>query len=100
LELKILEAYTRDVGRGIARIDSMDSLNASTGDILEIRTGDKSIGARRTVAKCLPLYPSDEGKGIIRIDGIVRNNAGLAIGDIAHIRKIKVKPAEKVLSLH
>ena len=35
-ELKILEAYTRDVGRGIARIDynSMDSLNASTGDIL------------------------------------------------------------------
>jgi transitional endoplasmic reticulum ATPase len=98
LELKILEAYTRDVGRGIARIDydSMDSLNASTGDILEIRTGDKNKGARRTVAKCLPLYPSDEGKGIIRIDGIVRNNAGLAIGDIAHIKKIKVKPAEKV----
>src|ERR671910_8542 len=98
LELKILEAYTRDVGRGIARIDydSMDSLNASTGDILEIRTGDKNKGAKRTVAKCLPLYPSDEGKGIIRIDGIVRNNAGLAIGDIAHIKKIKVKPAEKV----
>ena len=74
----------------------MDSLNASTGDILKIRTGDKNIGVRRTVAKCLPLYPSDEGKGIIRIDGIVRNNAGLAIGDIAHIRKIKVKPPEKV----
>jgi hypothetical protein len=32
--LKILEAYSRDVGRGIARIDydSMDLLNASTGD--------------------------------------------------------------------
>src|SRR5918996_3068773 len=74
----------------------MDSLNASTGDILKIRTGDKNIGVRRTVAKCLPLYPSDEGKGIIRIDGIVRNNAGLAIGDIAHIRKIKVKPPYKV----
>ena len=102
-ELKILEAYTRDVGRGIARIDydSMDSLNASTGDILEIKTYEKSkgISARKnkTVAKCLPLYPSDEGKGIIRIDGIIRNNAGLAIGDIAHIRKIKVKPAEKVI---
>jgi transitional endoplasmic reticulum ATPase len=98
-ELKILEAYTRDVGRGIARIDydSMDSLNVSTGDILEIRADEKDKRTRkRTVAKCLPLYPSDEGKDIIRIDGIVRNNAGLAIGDIAHVRKIKVNPAEKV----
>src|SRR5918996_2942168 len=98
-ELKILEAYTRDVGRGIARIDydSMDSLNASTGDILEIRADEKSKSTRKkTVAKCLPLFPSDEGKRIIRVDGIVRNSAGLAIGDIAHIRKIKVKPAEKV----
>jgi transitional endoplasmic reticulum ATPase len=44
LELKILEAYSRDVGRGIARIDydSMDLLNASTGDVIEIRGGQKS----------------------------------------------------------
>jgi len=30
LSLKVLEAYTRDVGRGLARIDydTMDSLNA------------------------------------------------------------------------
>ena len=79
-DLKILEAYSRDVGRGIARIDydSMDLLNASTGDVIEIRGGVKSKSTRRTVAKCLPLYPSDEGKGIIRIDGLVRNNAGLA----------------------
>jgi transitional endoplasmic reticulum ATPase len=55
LFLKILEAYTRDVGRGVARIDygSMDSLSASTGDIIEIR------GRRRTAAKCLPPYPSE-----------------------------------------
>jgi len=35
LSLKVLEAYTRDVGRGVARIDydSMDTLNASTGDV-------------------------------------------------------------------
>ena len=71
LHLKILESYTRDVGRGVARIDydSMDSLSASTRDVIEIR------GKRRTVAKCLPLYPSDEGKGIVRVDGLVRNNA-------------------------
>ncbi|MGZ5549934.1 MAG: hypothetical protein ACXWE7_03955, partial [Nitrososphaeraceae archaeon] len=47
--LKVLEAYTRDVGRGIARIDydTMDSLAVSTGDVVEIR------GKRRTTAKCL-----------------------------------------------
>src|SRR5918996_1571377 len=93
VSLKVLEAYTRDVGRGVARIDydSMDSLSASTGDVIEIR------GKRRTVAKCLPLYPSDEGKGIIRVDGLVRNNAGVAIGDTVVVRKIKAVPAEKVI---
>ena len=93
LSLKVLEAYTRDVGRGVARIDydSMDTLNASTGDVIEIK------GKRRTVAKCLPLYPSDEGKGIIRIDGLGRNNAGIAIGDTITVRKIKAVAAEKVV---
>src|SRR6476469_3819689 len=93
LSLKVLEAYTRDVGRGVARIDydSMDSLSASTGDVVEIK------GKRKTVAKCLPLYPSDEGKGIIRVDGLVRNNAGIAIGDTVIVKKIKAVPAEKVV---
>jgi transitional endoplasmic reticulum ATPase len=93
LSLKILEAYTRDMGRGLARIDydTMDSLNASSGDVIEIR------GKRRTVAKCLPLYPSDEGKGMVRIDGLIRNNAGVAIGDAVVVRKIKAVPAEKVI---
>jgi len=91
--LKVLEAYTRDVGRGVARIDydSMDTLNASTGDVIEIK------GKRRTVAKCLPLYPSDEGKGIIRIDGLGRNNSGIAIGDTIAVRKIKAAAAEKIV---
>jgi len=93
LTLKVLEAYTRDVGRGVARIDydSMDTLSASTGDVIELK------GKRRTVAKCLPLYPSDEGKGIIRIDGLGRNNSGIAIGDAITVKKIKAVPAEKVV---
>src|SRR5215467_6780963 len=91
--LKVLEAYTRDVGRGVARIDydTMDSLNASTGDVVEIG------GKRRTVAKCLPLYPSEEGKGIVRVDGLVRNNAGVAMEDTVTVKKIKAVPAEKVI---
>ncbi len=93
LSLKVLEAYTRDVGRGVARIDydSMDNLGASTGDVIEIK------GKRRTVAKCLPLYPSDEGKGIIRIDGLGRNNSGIAIGDAISVKKIKAVQAEKIV---
>ena len=85
------------MGRGVSRIDydSMDSLSAATGDVIEIR------GKRRTIAKCLPLYPSDEGKGIVRVDGLVRNNAGVAIGDTVVVRKIKATPAErKRISYH
>lgn len=93
LPLKVLEAYTRDVGRGTARIDydTMKSLETTTGDIIEIK------GKRRTVAKCLPLYPSDEGKEIIRVDGLMRNNAGIAIGDTVNAKKIKAVPAEKII---
>jgi transitional endoplasmic reticulum ATPase len=93
VQLKVLESYTRDVGRGVARLDyaAMDQLGASTGDVIEIK------GKRRTVAKCLPLYPSDEGKGLIRIDGLVRNNAGVAIGDVVVVKKVKAPPAEKVV---
>ncbi|HEY4672997.1 MAG TPA: CDC48 family AAA ATPase, partial [Nitrososphaerales archaeon] len=93
VNLKVLEAYTRDVGRGVARIDydAMDALDASTGDIIEIK------GKRRTVAKCLPLYPSDEGRGVIRVDGLIRNNAGVAISDTVGIKKIKAPPAEKIV---
>ena len=90
--LKVLEAYTRDVGRGVVRLDytAMDSLDASTGDIIEIK------GKRRTVGKCLPLYPSDEGRGVVRIDGLLRNNSGVAIGDSITAKKIKAQPAEKI----
>ncbi|MGB6463838.1 MAG: CDC48 family AAA ATPase [Nitrosotalea sp.] len=93
IQLKILEAYSRDVGRGVARLDyeSMDALGVSSGDIVEI------TGKRKSVAKCLPLYTSDEGKGIIRVDGLARNNTGVAVGDMVMLRKIKAVVAEKII---
>ncbi len=93
VSLKTLEAYTRDVGRGVARIDydALSALNASAGDIIEI-----SGGKRAAVAKCMPLYPSDEGKGVIRLDGVGRSNAGIAIGDAVKITKVKTVPAETI----
>ena len=91
--LKVLESYTRDVGRGIARIDynTMDAINISTGDVIEVK------GKKKSVAKALPLYPSDEGKEMIRLDGMGRSNAGAEIGETITIRKIKAVAAQKVI---
>jgi transitional endoplasmic reticulum ATPase len=91
--LKTIESYTRDVGRGVARIDydTMDLLGVGTGNVIEVK------GKNRTVAKCLPVYPSDEGKGIIRLDGLMRNNAHIAIGDTVIVKKLKAIPAQKVI---
>lgn len=90
---KVLESYTRDVGRGVVRIDydTMDKIGASTGDPLVLSTNDKETGA-----KTLPLYPSDEDKQIVRIDGTVRENLGVQIGDLVQIKKIKIHHADKV----
>src|SRR5437016_2911809 len=69
----------------------MDGLDASTGDVIDIK------GKRRTVAKCFPLYPSDEGKRTVRIDVLIRSNAGVAIGDMVIVKKVKAPAAEKVV---
>ncbi len=81
--LKIEDGYTRDIGKGIMRIDydSMDSIKARTGDVIEIK------GARKTLAVCLPVYPSDDGKGILRTDNLVQHNARTSRGDNVTIRK-------------
>ena len=92
IKLKCLEAYTRDVGRGVIRIDydTMDELGVSTGDVVEI------VGKKKTVGKALPLYPSDENKNICRMDGLMRNNANTNIGKNVKIKKVKVERAESL----
>lgn len=92
-EFTVLEAYSRDVGRGVVRIDkkTMDSFGIVSDDIVEI------MGKRRAVAKCLQLYPADEDKKIIRIDGLARNNCKIEIGNTVHIQKIRSSAAESVM---
>ncbi len=92
ITLRVAEAYYRDVGRGIARIDpeAMAKLGLQSGDVIEI------IGKSTVPAIVWPGYPEDRGKGIIRIDGSLRNNAGVGIDDRVKIRKSEAKPAEKV----
>jgi len=90
--LKVVEAYHRDAGRGIARIDmdTMRQLGLVSGDIIEI------MGRNRAAAVVWPAYPEDRGLGIIRIDGNIRGNAHVGIDDKVVIRKAKSNPAVKI----
>jgi hypothetical protein len=98
ISLRVLAAYARDIGRGVARIDShsMDMLGASNGDIVEI------IGKKDgTDARCYQLLPSDEGQGITRIDPALRKMIGVTVDDTVTIRKIadSAVSVEKVRSI-
>jgi transitional endoplasmic reticulum ATPase len=90
--LRVAEAQARDVGRGIARIDSktQNVLGVSSGEIVEI------TGKKTTAAVVWPIYPSDEGLGIIRIDGALRRNAGSSLEEMVQVRKADVRPASRV----
>ncbi|MDF2957922.1 MAG: AAA+-type ATPase [Candidatus Alkanophagales archaeon MCA70_species_1] len=91
--LRVAEAYHRDAGRGIARIDPevMEELGLISGDVIEIE------GRSKATAIVWPGYPDDRGKGIIRIDGSIRSNAGVGIDDRVKVRKTMVRDAKKVV---
>lgn len=92
LTLKVVEAFSKDVGRGLARIDPADMklLEADVGDIIEI------AGKKATVAKLMPAFLDDRGKGIIQIDGITRGNAQVGVGDKVKVRKTTAKIASSI----
>ena len=91
--LRVAEAHSQDVGRGIARLDpeTMTELGIETGDVILIE------GTKVTAARAWPSYASDFGKGIIRIDGYTRRNAGVAIDDTVRVRKAVARQARKVV---
>lgn len=90
--LRVAEAYHRDAGRGIARIDTetMRNLGVVSGDVIEIE------GKNIATAIVWPGYSPDSNKSIIRIDGNIRSNAGVAIDDRVRIRKTRVREAKRV----
>ncbi|UJG42275.1 MAG: CDC48 family AAA ATPase [Candidatus Heimdallarchaeum endolithica] len=93
--LRVKEALTRDVGRGIVRLsqDVADELRLGTGDIIEIEGSTK-----KTYARVWRGIPDDFGKNIIRLDRMIRTNAGVGIDDKVTVRKAKeVKKAVKVV---
>ncbi|MEM1943236.1 MAG: CDC48 family AAA ATPase [Candidatus Caldarchaeum sp.] len=93
LSLRVAEARQRDIGRKIARVDSMGmkEIELSPGDLIEI------TGRRTTVAIVWPPYREDDGQGIIRIDGEIRRNSGVSVGEYVRISKTTAKPATKIV---
>jgi len=90
--LKVDEARSRDVGRGIARIDPnvAREMGLVAGDVIIIE------GKKKTACIYWPGYPEDAGKENIRIDGTTRRNAGVSIDDKVKVRKAVAKQAERV----
>jgi transitional endoplasmic reticulum ATPase len=92
--LKVKEALSYDIGKGIARVPLgyMDELNLVMGDVIEI------TGQKKSVAKVLPLVctPDQEGN-IIQIDGMIRENLRVGLGDMVTIKKVPFKEAKTIL---
>ncbi|MCX5682163.1 MAG: AAA family ATPase, partial [Planctomycetota bacterium] len=91
--MKVSESTGKDVGRGLARIDPADmrQLGAEIGDLVEV------VGHKTTICKLLPAFKEQRGKGRIQIDGIIRENAGAAIGESTVVRRITAPPATEVV---
>ncbi len=92
VELEVAEAYKNDVGRGIARIDTktMEELGVEAGDVILIE------GTSKAAAIVWRARPEDEGLKVIRIDGILRNNAGVGLGDKVKVKKADAKVAQSI----
>ncbi|MBN1170453.1 CDC48 family AAA ATPase [Candidatus Micrarchaeota archaeon] len=93
LNLKVAEAFQNDIGRGIARIDSKakSELGVATGDIVRL------IGKKAALAIVWQAHPDDEGLDMIRMDGILRQNAGVGLGEKLRIEPVQTKTAKKVI---
>jgi len=93
LTLKVAEAGSKDVGRGIVRFDPADfkKMGVEVGDVVTIK------GKRETAAKVLPAYMEDRGKGLIRMDGITRENARVGLDEKIVAKKTDSSPAQKIV---
>ncbi len=90
--LRVAEAKSSDVGRGLARVDPAvkEMLELNSGDIVMIN------GNNQTPAKIWPGDENDRNTGIIRIDGPTRRNAGVKIDEKVGIEKVQARTATKV----
>src|SRR3989442_527469 len=90
--LRVLEAKSQDVGRGVARVDP------ELMEPLHLREGEPVIveGRKKTVAVLAPGLPEDANRGVIRLDGFQRRNAQIGLDEKVGVRRAAVKTALKI----
>jgi transitional endoplasmic reticulum ATPase len=93
LSLKVAEANSKDVGRGLGRMDpeDLERLAARVGDIVEIQ------GKKTTVAKVMPAFKELRGQGLIQIDGLIRSNAATGLGERVSVKKVTPHTANRIV---
>jgi len=92
LKLKVTEAIGKDVGRALARIgpEDLERLQVAIGDTVEVE------GKRATVCKAMPAYKELRGQSRVQLDGLTRENAGAGLDEFVQVRKLAVRPAQRI----
>jgi transitional endoplasmic reticulum ATPase len=90
---RVAEAPSRDVGRGLVRLDPKDmaALSVETGDVVAI------FGKRTSAARVMPAQAEERERGQIQMDGIVRANTGVSLGQQVTVRATTAAPARTVV---
>jgi len=93
IRLKVAAAMPKDQGRGIVR------LNSDVRNHLKVRSGDYVLvkGAKETIAVCWPSLKEDEVLDMVRMDGLIRNNAGVRLGEMVEVNSVNVPDATRVV---
>jgi len=95
LSLRITDARTKDVGRGIARLDPdlAAAYQIKSGDVVQVQN---PLTSKQTACLVWPGFREDAGTGVIRIDGSTRRNLNASLDERVYVKKISVKAAETV----
>jgi molecular chaperone GrpE (heat shock protein) len=90
--VKVEEGLRRDTGTGVARLDETTrrTLGLEDGQAIEI------VGNRRTAAR-LGVLDEMAVAPILRADGLIRRNAGIALGETVTVRRAHPVPAERLV---
>jgi len=93
MKFTVHEAIAQDVGRGIARIGIglMRSMDIASGDIILIK------GRNTGYARVMPSSYKNGEDYILRIDGIIRNNAGVGLGEQVEVEKASLPDGKMVV---
>lgn len=89
---RVCEAPSRDVGRGLIRLDPEDMrrLGVVVGDVVSI------IGRRSTVARVMPAHAGMRRQSLVQMDGLSRVNAGASLDEHVTLRPATVARARAV----